>query len=87
MDVENQNDVKSIILTPVKKDEWQICCSHSSKQFIKYITTVIISLIILMFSIVMISENPNNDNSIYFSLLSSIMSLYIHPPTLENKKK
>jgi hypothetical protein len=87
MDVENQNDVKSIILNPVKNDEWQICCSHSSKQFIKYITTVIISIIILMFSIVMISENPDNDNSIYFSLLSSIMSLYIHPPTLENKKK
>jgi hypothetical protein len=80
MDVENQN-------VENQNDEWQICCSHSSKQFIKYVTTVMISLIILFFSIIMISENPDGDNSIYFSLLSSIMSLYIHPPTLENKKK
>ena len=64
-------------------EEWKICCSNSSKSFIKYIITVIMSIIVLAFSIFMIASNPENDNSIYFSLLSSILVLYIPPPTLE----
>ena len=63
--------------------EWQICCSHSSKGFIKYIITVLISIITLGFSIFMIATNPDEDNAIYFSLLSSIITLYIPAPTLE----
>ena len=62
-------------------EEWHICCSKSSKAFIKYMVTVAMSIIVLIFSIVMIYTNPDNDNSIYFSLLSSIISLYIPPPT------
>ena len=63
---------------------WDTCCSHSSKSFIKYITTVLMSVIILLFCIYMIAINPDNDNSIYFSLMSSILTLYIPAPTLEN---
>lgn len=63
--------------------EWQICCSKSSKSFIKYMVTVVMSIIVLCFSIFMIASNPENDNSIYFSLLSSIISLYIPAPTLD----
>tara|TARA_R110001606_G_scaffold93328_1_gene207230 strand:+ start:356 stop:613 length:258 start_codon:yes stop_codon:yes gene_type:complete len=66
--------------------EWNTCCSHSSKDFIKYITTVSMSVIVLIFCIVMIYSNPENDNSIYFALLSSIISIYIPNPTLENTK-
>jgi hypothetical protein len=64
--------------------EWNTCCSHSSVNFIKYITTVSMSVIVLIFCIVMIYSNPQNDNSIYFSLLSSIISIYIPNPTLDN---
>jgi hypothetical protein len=63
--------------------EWQICCSKSSKAFIKYMVTVAISIIVLIFSIVMIYTNPDNDNSIYFSLLSSTLVLYVPAPTLD----
>jgi hypothetical protein len=63
---------------------WNTCCSHSSKSFIKYITTVLMSIIVLLFCIYMIASNPDNDNSIYFSLLSSILTLYIPAPTLES---
>ena len=63
--------------------EWNVCCSKSSKSFIKYVTTVMMSVIVLIFCIVMIFTNPDNDNSIYFSLMSSILTLYIQPPTLE----
>ena len=64
--------------------EWRLCCSHSSKAFIKYIVMVVISVIVLLFSIFMIINNPEKDNSIYFSLISSILSLYVPAPTLEN---
>ena len=64
--------------------EWSTCCSNSSVNFIKYITTVSMSVIVLIFCIVMIYSNPQNDNSIYFSLLSSIISIYIPNPTLDN---
>ena len=63
--------------------QWQICCSHSSKSFIKYVVTVIMSIIVLVFSIYMIASNPENDNSIYFSLMSSIIGMYMPQPTLD----
>lgn len=74
---------------PVPEEEtedvrsWDTCCSHSSKEFIKYITTVSLSVIVLIFCIVMIYSNPEDDNSIYFSLLSSIISIYIPNPKIE----
>lgn len=63
--------------------EWQICCSKSSKSFIKYMVTVVMSIIVLCFSIFMIASNPENDNSIYFSLLSSTLVLFVPAPTLD----
>lgn len=68
----------------VDDGQWRLCCSHSSKAFIKYVVMVIISIIVLLFSIFMIINNPEKDNSIYFSLISSILSLYVPAPTLEN---
>lgn len=68
--------------------EWNVCCSHSSKAFIKYITTVVMSIIILLFCIIMvIKSTPGDDNSIYFSLISSILTLYVPSPTLSLNKK
>jgi hypothetical protein len=64
--------------------EWKVCCSNSSKSFIKYIVMVVMSIIILLFSITMIIRNPEQDNSIYFSLISSILALYVPAPTLDN---
>ena len=69
------------------KEEWNTCCSHSSKSFIKYMITVMFCLIVVLFSIYMITDNPDKDNSIYFSLISSILSLYIPSPTLEKLKQ
>ncbi len=63
--------------------EWSVCCSKSSKAFIKYVSTVMMSVIVLIFCIVMVALNPDSDNTIYFSLISSIISLYINPPTIE----
>ena len=56
----------------------EICCSHSSVGGIKLITQSIISIAVLAFSFVMIAESdPEADNSIYWSILSSVLSFHL----------
>ena len=64
--------------------QYTICCSHSSVGFIKYSSAFIISLGILTFSFIMIGLHPSNDNTIYFSLISAIMTLFINPPSIQH---
>ena len=66
--------------------DWKICCSRSSAQFIKFAITTFICFSVLLFSMIMIINNPNNDNTIYFSLISSILSLYMTPPKLHEEQ-
>lgn len=61
---------------------WDTCCSKSSKGFVKFVVQLCICAFVLVFSAVMIILNPDDDNSIYFSLLSSILTLYIPAPSL-----
>ena len=88
MSEETQNEPHNIVdikerHTDEENVQWQICCSKSSKSFIKYMVTVVMSIIVLCFSIFMIASNPENDNSIYFSLLSSTLVLFVPAPTLD----
>lgn len=78
IDIKN-NDIDEV------KEEYKICCSRSSVGFIKFSTQFIISLSVLFFSFSMIILYPERDNSIYFSLISGIVSLYIPPPTITHK--
>ena len=64
--------------------QYTICCSHSSVGFIKYSSAFIISIGILTFSFIMIGMHPEADNTIYFSLISAIMTLFINPPNIHN---
>ena len=63
-------------------ESYDICCSHSSVGFIKYIAMFSITLAILIFSMIQIATNSSDNNTIYFSLISSIMTLYIPSPVL-----
>lgn len=65
--------------------EYKICCSNSSVGFIKFSTQFLISLSVLFFCMSMIILHPEKDNSIYFSLISGIVSLYIPPPNVTHK--
>ena len=73
-------------MEPEKNESWNICCSKSSAKFIKFTMTAIFCFSIMIFSMLMIVLNPDRDNSIYFSLISSILSLYIPSPTLHDDK-
>ncbi len=93
MDIKNdtqidiENAIEREIRHNIDNEEWGVCCSHSSKSFIKYIITVLMSLLVLIFSMVMIINSPNQDNSIFFSLISSILTLYIPSPQIEKLKE
>ena len=67
-------------------EEWKICCSKSSSHFIKFFVTFSICFVVLIFSMIQIINMPNEDNSIYFSLISSILALYMDSPKLEQTK-
>ena len=67
-------------------EEWKICCSKSSSHFIKFFVTFSICFVVLIFSMIQIINMPNEDNSIYFSLISSILALYMDSPKLEQIK-
>ena len=73
-------------MEPEKNESWKICCSNSSSQFIKFTITALVCFSVMIFSMLMISNNPEKDNSIYFSLISSILSLYIPSPNLHDDK-
>ena len=63
-------------------EKYDICCSRSSVGFVKYVATFTITLAIMIFSMIQIAANPQENNTIFFSLISSILTLYIPSPAL-----
>jgi len=62
------------------------CCSKTSKSFLNYISKLLISIITILFCIYMVlMSEPGTDNSIYFSILSSVTSSYITQAHNEQK--
>lgn len=65
------------------KETYDVCCSGStSVGFVKYVATFTITIAILIFSMIQIASNPQDNNTIFFSLISSILTLYIPSPAL-----
>jgi hypothetical protein len=65
-------------------NDWYICCSHSNPETIKCATQVTIALIVLLFSIIQLSVLDNQqDKTIYFSLISTIIGLFIPSPNIK----
>ena len=62
-----------------------VVLTKSSSVFIKYLVQVFISLIVLIFSIVQLSMDDKRDKSIYISLISTILGLFVPAPTLDKK--
>ena len=54
-----------------------ICCSHSSIYGLKYLSRISLSILVLGFSFINILMNPGADNSISYSLISSILSFWL----------
>lgn len=76
MSEHNKNESKTIEIEEVNT-RVDICCSHSSLYGLKYISRIILSILVLSFSFIQIARFPQEDNSIYFSLVSSILGYYL----------
>ena len=67
-------------------EQWSGCCSKTNSHFLKYIVQVIISIIILLFSIVMIVIKDGIGCEVYFSIISAILGIYSPSPSMNKKQ-
>ena len=64
------------------------CCFQIDKDFMKYMTQITISYIILSFSLyklIVITKEDNEDKSIYTSIVMMILGLYTNPIKFKRK--
>ena len=68
-----------------ENEEWAICCSRSSAHFIKYMVQVIVCLCILIFAIINISLGRTD--SVYWSMITLIIGVFVPSPSLSKGSK
>jgi hypothetical protein len=80
----SDEDVKSIDFVNRLKAEDQAvnilhsCCGGASdKRLIIMMSQVIFSMLTLVFSFTMLSMNPHDENAIYLSLITSVLSYWL----------
>lgn len=62
--------------------EYNTCCSKTKSSFLKFISQLFVSLIILVYSLTMVAIGRND--SVYYSLITLIIGVYIPTPKHEN---
>lgn len=63
-------------------EEWQTCCSNSSRGFVLFIVQSCVLWSVLMFSFLMLADDKTIQRDLYVSLLSSIVGIYLPTPQL-----
>lgn len=66
-------------------EEWEGCCSKSDSHFVKYISQLCISLMVLVMCFTMIVLNNGKSCEVYFSLISGIVGLYSPQPQIKRQ--
>ena len=67
------------------KNEWEFCCSRSSRDAVKYMTQIGIASSILIFSFIRLSVT-DDDKEIYYSLISFVLGVIFPSPSFAKKK-
>lgn len=88
-----ENDKKGpsdvvIKIDPLKKDrresefkediEYDTCCSKTKSSFLKFVSQLFVSLVVLVYSLTMVALGKND--SVYYSLITLIIGVYIPTP-------
>ena len=74
LDVEQE---KQHIQNEKYRAEWKMCCSHTDSHFFRFIIQVVLGIVILCFSMIQIClADPDQDTSIYFSLISMVAGIF-----------
>jgi hypothetical protein len=66
-------------------EEWEGCCSKSDSHFVKYMSQLGISLVVLVMCFTMIILNNGKSCEVYFSLISGIVGLYSPQPQIKRQ--
>jgi hypothetical protein len=66
-------------------EEWEGCCSKSDSHFVKYVSQLCISLMVLIMCFTMIVINNGKTCEVYFSLISGIVGLYSPQPQIKRQ--
>ncbi len=62
-------------------EQWQLCCSKSDPEALKYIVQLGVGVVVLLFSMIQIcTADGDADVSIYFSLISMIVGVFLPSP-------
>ena len=66
---------------------YRSCCLEIDKRVLDYICKLLVIVSVLIFCIYKLSvDDANGPREVYFSLLSSIITLFINPPKIEGKQ-
>jgi hypothetical protein len=59
--------------------EWNTCCSKTQPSFVKYISQLVVSFLILIFAFIQILRGDTS--AVWISFITLIMGLYTPTPT------
>lgn len=63
----------------IKEDiEYNTCCSKTKSSFLKFVSQLFVSLVVLVYSLTMVAIGKND--SVYYSLITLIIGVYIPTP-------
>ena len=60
--------------------KWKLCCSKSDSQAIKYISQLIVCLLVMLFCFIKLTVTED-DKEIYISLLSFVLGVILPSPS------
>ena len=65
-----------------ERDMWTACNTNCSGSLVKYACQMLACAAVMTFSFVSIAKNQDQDNSIYFSLISGVVGYVLPSPQL-----
>ena len=82
-DLKEPSSSSSSTSSAVNDEQWTLCCSKSSKQFVMYLTQTVVLMSVLIFAIAMLASAQEGQNrDLYVSLLSSVLGIYLPAPQI-----
>lgn len=83
IDSVNTNGVSSVNTIGVNKaDTWKCCCGTFSNEHVKYLVQIAFGASIMLFSMIQIIRN-DGDVTVYYSMLSGTMGLFLPSPGMK----
>ena len=69
--------------------DWECWGRHCSAQFFKFVSQMVVIIIILLFCVakLLVNENGNKSNVVYFSLIGNILGVFMPSPSYRRAMK